>query len=148
MFDKTVRQGIRFASWNTVPMRRSGAQTSSPPIRSSPADGSSKPSMRLRRELFPQPLGPHRETKLPAAIERSIASKATVRRRRSPNTLLTLRTSICATQKPHSTFITYGRLSTICIVHISCRPACVSSRRLHHLLASTCGLYPCGLASR
>src|SRR5690348_15147524 len=96
MFESTVRQGIRFASWKTVPMLLPGLSTRWPLRRISPPEGACRPGIKVSSVLLPQPLGPHRETKLRFSICRFTRSRATTARFPKPKRLLTLVISICA----------------------------------------------------
>src|SRR5437899_6115853 len=96
MFESTVRQGIRLASWKTVPMLLSGLRTLWSLMRISPPVGACRPSIRVSNVLLPQPLGPHRETKLPFSTCRFTRSRATTARLPKQKLLLTLVISICA----------------------------------------------------
>src|SRR6266536_3161274 len=58
MFSRTVYHGKSAYSWNTTARSHPGSVISSPPTRSPPRVGCSKPARRLRSVVLPQPLGP------------------------------------------------------------------------------------------
>ena len=80
MFSATVMCGKSAKLWKTVftGRRCGGVPTIARPwIRISPASGSTKPPIRLKVVVFPQPLGPSKEKNSPSPM-RSVASRTAV----------------------------------------------------------------------
>ncbi len=83
----TVSDGTRLKAWNTKPTlcRRKSASAlpgsvarSFPSRITRPASGASRPAIRLRSVVFPEPLGPISETNDPARISRLMPESATL----------------------------------------------------------------------
>src|SRR5437868_2753273 len=96
MLSRTVYQGKSAYSWNTTARSHPGSVIGSPPTRSSPRDGCSKPARRLSNVVLPQPLGPTIEKNSLFSTQKVTSSSASSG---SPCiekcTLLTLSTLTC-----------------------------------------------------
>ncbi len=85
MFSSTVRWGIRWNDWNTIPVewRRACTRTASPAVARSapatitaPASGRSTPATRLSVVDLPHPDGPTRATISPPASVKETSRSA------------------------------------------------------------------------